>query len=240
MNRVRKFYSRYNHEIRTLQTDSLSAYQSEIFEIPLFEAGIMRRESSPLEHQQNGLVERVARTMEEQIASTRAAAPWVPKRFITYQILLWSLLYNLLPGSELKISREEEFTGKRPTILEKEIPGAWGDAFLIHEPKDLRKEKFDAHTRGPVMYLGPNIKTKDGHIFYDPITRKILTRRSYRRINGVPPEWVHVRTSDTFNNDDLSQVYDDYDIWHRGATYITTATPQENSGCLEDLEGKIF
>ena len=110
-----------------------------------------------------------------------------------------------------------------PTILEKELPGAWGDAFLVHEPKDLRKEKFDAHTRGPVMYLGPNIKTKDGHIFYDPITKKLLTRRSYRRMNGVPPEWLHVRTTDTFNNDDLSQVYDDYDIWHRGATYITTA-----------------
>ena len=35
---------------------------------------------------------------------------------------------------------------------------------------NLRKEKFDSHTRGPVMYLGPNIKTKDRHIFYDPIT----------------------------------------------------------------------
>ena len=31
---------------------------------------MMRRESSPLEHQQNGLVERVVRTMEEQVAST--------------------------------------------------------------------------------------------------------------------------------------------------------------------------
>ena len=33
--------------------------------------GMMRRESSPLEHQQNGLVERVVRTMEKQVASIR-------------------------------------------------------------------------------------------------------------------------------------------------------------------------
>ena len=40
-------------------------------EIILCQAGMMRRESSPLEHQQNGLVERVVRTMEEQVASIR-------------------------------------------------------------------------------------------------------------------------------------------------------------------------
>ena len=69
-----------------------------------------------------------------------------------------------------------------------------------------------------MMYLGHNMKTKDGHIFYDPITKKILTRRSYRRMNGVPPEWLHVRTTDNLIEDDSFQDYDSYNIWHRGAT----------------------
>ena len=63
------------------------------------------------------------------------------------------------------------------------------------------------------MYLGPNMKTKDGHIFYDAVTKKILTRRSYGRMSGVPPEWLHVRTTDNLIED-----YDSYNIWHRGAT----------------------
>ena len=52
------------------------------------------------------------------------------------------------------------------------------------------------------------MKTKDGHIFYDPVTKKILTRRSYRRMNGVPPEWLHVRTTDNLIEDDSFQDYD--------------------------------
>ena len=56
------------------------------------------------------------------------------------QILLWCRLYNSLPGSEIKISRDEDFTSHRPTILEKDLPAAWGRAFPAHEPNDLRKE----------------------------------------------------------------------------------------------------
>lgn len=89
----------------------------------MLEFGIVWCESSQLEHQQNGLVERVVRTVEEQVASTRAAGPWVLKKFIVHQILLWCQLYHLLPGSEKKISEEEEFTGKRLTILQRDFLG---------------------------------------------------------------------------------------------------------------------
>ena len=59
-----------------------------------------------------------------------------------------------------------------------DLPGAWGDAFVVHEPKNKRVERFDPHARGPTMYLGPNKIRKDAHYFYDPKTRKVLTRRS--------------------------------------------------------------
>ena len=67
---------------------------------------------------------------------------WVPEFLIVciYQILLCCQLYNSLPGSEIKISRDEDFTSHRPTILEKDLPAAWGRAFPAHEPNDLRKE----------------------------------------------------------------------------------------------------
>ena len=89
--RVRKEYQRHGHTIKTLHTDSLSAYQAAPLEDNLTKTGIQRRESAPHEHQQNGQVERYVRSMEEQVTSMRAATPWVPKKFITQQILLWAL-----------------------------------------------------------------------------------------------------------------------------------------------------
>ena len=146
--RVRKQYERYGHIIKTLQTDSLSAYQAAPFEENLIKTGIQRRESAPNEHEQNGQVERYVRSMEEQISSMRAAAPWVPKKFITQQILLWALIWNLQSGVHIHKSRVEQFTGRRPSIILNDLPGAWGDCFVVHEPKDKRTERFDPHARG--------------------------------------------------------------------------------------------
>ena len=230
--RVKKQYEIYGHNLKKLQTDSLSAYQTTTFENILLHNNIIRRESSPLEHQQNGLVERLVRSMEENISSMRAAAPWVPKKYITFQILLWVQLWNLQEGSMKNISRTEEFKNKRPTLNNNSIPGAWGDCFLIHTPKDLRTEKFDPHTRGPVMYMGPNLQTKDAHYFLDAINSKILTRRSFQRIPSIPKEWKNIdinskgETSDTVHGSD-----DEYYLWHRGATEKAIELTSEVERC---------
>ena len=70
----------------------------------MLSTGIERRKSSPNEHQQNGKVERYVRIMEERVASMHAAAPWVPKRFVTLQILLWVHIWNLQSGENESIS----------------------------------------------------------------------------------------------------------------------------------------
>ena len=80
-------------------------------------------------------------------------------------------------------------TAIRPTAKYNDLQGAWGDSFLSHEPKDSRTENLNPQARGPVMYLGPNKKAKDAHYFYDPKIYKLLTRRSFRMIQGIPPEW---------------------------------------------------
>ena len=102
-----------------------------------------------------------------------------------------------------------------------DLPGAWGDAFVVHEPKNKRLERFDPHARGPTMYLWPNKITKDAHYFYDPKTRKVLTRRSYRRIPGVPKEWMikeNQVTTQTADTQEFTEIGSDiYDFWHKGA-----------------------
>ena len=230
--RVKKQYEIYGHNLKKLQTDSLSAYQTTTFENILLHNNIIRRESSPLEHQQNGLVERLVRSMEENISSMRAAAPWVPKKYITFQILLWVQLWNLQEGSMKNVSRIEEFKNKRPTLNNNSIPGAWGDCFLIHNPKDLRTEKFEPHTRGPVMYIGPNLQTKDAHYFLDSISSKVLTRRSFQRISSIPQEWRNTDINSKGENNVIVHGNDkEYYLWHRGATEEAIKLTSDVEGC---------
>ena len=101
--RVRLQYLKYGHILKTLQTDSLSSYQTQIFEESMLSTGIERRESSPNEHQQNGKVERYVRIMEEQVASMRAAAPWVPKRFVTLQIY-YGCIFGIYNQAKMRAS----------------------------------------------------------------------------------------------------------------------------------------
>ena len=104
-------------------------------------------------------------------------------------IFLWVHIWNLQSGENESIFSIQQFTNKRPTAKYNDLPGAWGDSILIHEPKDSRTKKINPHARGPVMYLGPIKKTKDAHYFYDPKICKLLTRRSLQRVRETPPEW---------------------------------------------------
>ena len=89
----------------------------------MLSTGIERRESSPNEHQQNGKVERYVRIMEEQVASMRAAAPWVPKKFVTLQILLWVHIWNLQSGENESISRKVIVLRCRSSVCKLLYPG---------------------------------------------------------------------------------------------------------------------
>ena len=94
--------------------------------------------------------------------------PRVPRKLTALQILHWVHIWNLQSGS-LEISRKEEFENIRPSAGYNDIPGAYGDAFLVHDARSIRTENFSQHGRGPVMYVGQNSQTKDAHLFYDPV-----------------------------------------------------------------------
>ncbi len=43
------------------------------------------------------------------------------------------------------------------------------------------------------MYLSPNPQTKDAHWFFKPETDRVVSRRSYERVAGIPPGWLNGR-----------------------------------------------
>ena len=241
--RIIQFYKKFNHTIKSVQTDSLQIYQTDQFLEELNNENIIKRTSAPQEQQQNGKVERYVRIFIEQMTTIRHSAPWVPRKLIALQVLLWVHIWNLQSGSS-EISRKEEFEKVRPSASYNDMPGAYGDAFLIHDAKSIRVENFAQHGRGPVMYLGPNFQTKDAHLFYDPVVNKVLTRRSYRRIANVPPTWLKLKEIMCPVNAEDGIAFDkfdgsDYNIWQQGAL-PTVVTDADRNACASELEENVL
>ena len=240
--RIIQFYKKFNHTIKSIQTDSLQIYQTDQFLEQLNNKDINKRTSAPQEQQQNGKIERYVRTFVEQMTTIRHSAPWVPRKLIALQILLWVHIWNLQSGS-LEISRKEEFEKIRPSAGYNDIPGAYGDAFLVHDARSIRTENF-SHGRGPVMYVGPNFQTKDAHLFYDPVVNKVLTRRSFRRVASVPPAWLKMTEIMCAVGTEDNIVFDkfdgsDYNIWHQGAL-PTVVTDANRNACNLELEENVL
>ena len=119
----------------------------------------------------------------------------------------------------------EEFTRRRPAADAGARPGTYGDCYIVNKQKDERTGGHFEQAHGDiVMYLAPNSNSKDAHWFYKPETDRVVSRRSYDRVSGIPSAWMNGKR-------DIGTVYDEdgnkwdfvngpqqYDVWHLGAT----------------------
>jgi hypothetical protein len=141
--------------------------------------------------------------------------------------MLWVHLWNSEESDIKGISRFEEFTGRRPAADGNAISGALGDCYIVNISKEQRIGGRFNHIQlhgKPVMYLTPNPQTKDGHYFYDPDTDRVICRRSYRRVAGIPHDWLQNKHKTGFVRTESGDLYDfingpkHYDVWHKGAS----------------------
>jgi hypothetical protein len=119
----------------------------------------------------------------------------------------------------------EEFTRRRPAADAGARPATYGDCYIVNKQKDERTGgHFEEAHRDIVMYLAPNSNSKDAHWFYKPETDRVVSRRSYDRVSGIPSAWMNGKR-------EVGTVYDEdgnkwdfvngpqqYDVWHLGAT----------------------
>jgi Reverse transcriptase (RNA-dependent DNA polymerase) len=220
-------YRKYGHSIQAISGDSLPAYQSIRFETVLDNEGIRREETAPYEHK-GVLAERIVRICSEQVTAMRAAAPWVPDKLICFMIMLWAHYWNCEEGGKVGVSRSEEFKGIRPAANANAMTGVLGDCYIINLCKEQRSGgrfssvQLQLHGK-PAMYIMPNEQSKDGHWFYDPITDKVVSRRSFRRVPGIPSEWMDLNMKPGLVTSDSGKIYDfthgplGYDVWRKGA-----------------------
>ena len=226
---MKNFYQFYGNTVTIVAGDSLPTYRSQEYEANINDQQSRRQESAPHEQQQNE-VESFVRYIEEGVTSMKSSAGWVPLKLIAFLIMLWISLWNLEEGTTKGVIRYEEFTKTRPAIDAGARPGAWGDCYIVNKQKDERSGGHFGEAHGDiVMYLSPNPQTKDTHWFFKPEKDRVVSRRSYERVAGIPPGWLNGRKDVGPVIDEDGKKWDfvngpqQYNVWHLGATSIAVA-----------------
>ena len=236
--RLKQDYKVHDHDIKNISQDSLKAYQAEDYENILLQEGINRRESAPYEHQQV-LAERFIQTLSAIVISIKAGAKWAPSKLICFIIMLAVLLWNRQEGLITGVSREEQFTGQRPSAFKNGMAGAYGDCFIVNQSiqQNLGGKFSDHNTHGvEAMYLMPNQQSTDSHYFYNWNTSRVISRRSFTRVPGIPTKW-QIGDNDKPGKviAENGKVFDfingpkSYDVTHVGATIQTTQSDKNQS-----------
>ena len=161
-------------KLKTLRTDNGGEYTSTKFEKYLREEGIRHETTVPKTPQQNGVAERLNRTLVESARSMLLDAK-LPKRFWAEAVSTAVYLKNRCPTKAVQeMTSFEAWYGKKPGVDHLRVFGC--DAYC-HIPKDERG-KFDAKAR-KCIFLGYGETTK-GYRMYDDNSKKILHSRDVR------------------------------------------------------------
>lgn len=160
-------------KIRTLRTDNGGEYTSSQFENYLKAEGIRHELTVPKTPQQNGVAERLNRTLVEMARSMLLDSK-LPKKFWGEAISTAVYLKNRTPVKVLNKTPFEVWHGKRPKVNHLRVFGS--DAYA-HVPRDERA-KFDTKTRKCIM-VGYGDVTK-GYRLYDATEGKIIHSRDVR------------------------------------------------------------
>ncbi|CAB4038208.1 Retrovirus-related Pol poly from transposon TNT 1-94 [Paramuricea clavata] len=164
--------------VKTLRTDNGGEYCSKEFESFLKEKGIVHQLTVPYNPAQNGVSERMNRTLVESARSMMSHGK-TPVEFWAEAINTAVYLRNRSPTTSLKeITPYECLFKQKPDVSNLRVFGC--EAFA-HIPQKQRK-KFDEKSRKAV-FIGYPEGTK-GYKLYDPSTRKFIRSRDIVFVEG--------------------------------------------------------
>jgi hypothetical protein len=155
-------------KVKAFRTDNGGEYTSTKFEDYLKSEGIRHERTVPKTPQQNGVAERMNRTLVEAVRSMLTDAK-LPRKFWGEAISTAVYLRNWSPTKAVEGKTPyEAWMGKKPTVSHLRVFGC--DAYA-HVPKDERG-KLDVKC----MFVGYGEETK-GYRLYDPVRGKIIFSR---------------------------------------------------------------
>ena len=159
-------------KVKTIRTDNGGEYTSTRFEEYLKSEGIRHERTIPKTPEQNGVAERMNRTLVETVRSMLMDAK-LPHKFWGEALSTAVYLRNRSPTRTVEGNTPfEAWTGKNPTVCHLRVFGC--DAYA-HIPKDERG-KLDPKAK-KCIFVGYGEVTK-GYRLYDPVCGKIIFSRN--------------------------------------------------------------
>eukprot|EP00795_Rhopilema_esculentum_P014459 gene14460-biopygen4243 len=157
--------------IKNLRSDNGGEYSSKEFNDFLTLKGISKQRSVPRTPEQNGVAERMNRTIQETARSMLHAAK-LTNDFWGEAVATAVILRNRSPTKAVKdMTPYESFYGIKPDVAHLKVFGC--DAYM-HIPKELTK-KFDSRSR-KCIFVGYSLYRKAYRLF-DPRTKKLYESR---------------------------------------------------------------
>ena len=168
-------------KVKTFRSDNGGEYTSREFKDYLKKEGIHHEFTIPKTPQQNGVAERMNRTLVESVRAMLADSK-LPKRFWAEALATAMYLRNRSPTTAVKEKTPfEVLTGKKPNVENLRI---FGCNAYAHVPKDERK-KLDSKTKKSIFLgYGDGIK---GYRLYDNNKKKVFYSRDVQ-FHGIPDE----------------------------------------------------
>ena len=199
-------------KLKALRTDNGGEYTSAEFEAYLKKEGVRHELTVPKTPEQNGVAERMNRTLVETMRSMLADSK-LPPRFWAEALSTAVYLRNRSPTKSVnKMTPFEAWMGEKPNV---EHLRTFGCAVYAHVPKDERK-KLDMKTRKCVL-LGYGTEIK-GYRLYDPERARVFHSR------------------DVIFNEKEKGIEKEPETMHEGKRYVQIECPSIEERVDEDTE----
>ena len=157
--------------LKAIRTDNGGEFTSSEFEAHLRTEGVCHELTIPKNPEQNGVAERMNRTLVETVRSMLSHAN-LPHRFWAEALSTAAYLRNRSPTKAVNgMTPYEAWSGQKPRVDHLRI---FGCQAFAHIPKDERK-KLDSKSKKCIL-MGYGTSTK-GYRLYDLLKRKVIFSR---------------------------------------------------------------
>lgn len=170
-------------KVKVLRGDGAGEYTSKSFNAWCAEKGIVNQQTNRYKHHQNGIAERLIRTISN-MGRTMLHAAGFGEEMWAFAHTAAAHVHNRIPNqvTGLKTPYEALF-GKKPHL---EYLRTFGEPAVVHVPCEIRR-KLDQ--RGKLMLMVGYPSGKKGWSFWDPQSKKLTTVESSlaRFLSDGPP-----------------------------------------------------
>lgn len=227
-------------KIQILRSDNGTEYCNRTMAEFLRSTGILHQTTVPYTPQQNGIAERMNRTLVEKARCMLFDARMSTK-FWAEAIMTAAFVINRIPNRTCNKTPEEIWSNKKPDLSILRIFGCKAMSFI---PKEKRF-KFDPKSKH-CIFIGYSSTTK-GYRLYDPCTNKIFISRDVKFFENLQetknydnktPEFsnfffIQQNSNEVEDNSEVIPIHDNIDNNNTAAADITDDT------ILSDSEGDV-